>query len=93
VNKLYSFGKFAFCLIIMSCVLPACASTGERKLKDETSFRPWGLLGAHIKDTYSGVSVVKVTPGSSAEEAGLRVGDRVLEVGRRKRRHERRKNN
>lgn len=82
--NIYSFGKFwtACCLIILSCLLPACASGSQRVQKEDIeSFRPWGLLGARIKDSHSGVVVVEVTSGSSAEEAGLRVGDRVLEVG------------
>jgi len=75
------FGKFRQILCLIIFIVSACASTGERNLKDEASFRPWGLLGARISNTRSGVSVTEITSGSSAGQAGLRVGDRVLEVG------------
>ncbi|MDR2734631.1 MAG: PDZ domain-containing protein [Spirochaetota bacterium] len=63
-------------------ILAACVSTGERSQKENpASFRPWGIVGARISNTRAGVAVTEVIPGSTADQAGLRVGDRVLEVG------------
>ncbi|MGE5413144.1 MAG: S41 family peptidase [Syntrophomonadaceae bacterium] len=42
--------------------------------------RGWGTTGLRIGQDGDGYSVKGVLPGSSAERAGLRVGDRVLEI-------------
>jgi C-terminal processing protease CtpA/Prc len=46
--------------------------------------RGWGTAGLRIGQDGDGYAVKGVLPGSSAERAGLKIGDRILEVDGRK---------
>ncbi len=52
--------------------------------EEETSKEPemdvFALYGFNVKQEYSGVVVTEVTPGSFAEEAGLKVGEPIRKV-------------
>ncbi len=46
--------------------------------------RGWGTAGLRIGQDGDGYSVKGVLPGSSAERAGMKIGDRILEIDGRK---------
>jgi hypothetical protein len=60
------------------------ASGDQNKPKVAAAAGQWGLVvGKEARDEEAGVNVQEVMPGSAAEKAGLKQGDRLLTIGGR----------
>lgn len=50
-------------------------STGLQRIRKSKS-----VLGVHLQDTQQGAEVLRIVPGTGADEAGLYIGDSIYEV-------------
>ncbi len=61
---------------------PTAESTAEPTMPamQESTPSPRAFLGVALQDSYTGVQVAQVVPGSAADDAGLKVGDIITAI-------------
>jgi pimeloyl-ACP methyl ester carboxylesterase len=69
------------CVMLVSSGLQHGALAGSLDRDGGLSRRP--ILGAAAADSPAGVILTWIAPGSAAEKAGLKVGDRIVRIGAR----------
>jgi len=72
-------------IILTAAILFLLVNCASKPIKKEVlaGYRPWGMIGGRIADTYAGVKVMFILPGSPAEKAGLKKGDFVKSIDNR----------
>ena len=73
-------GTALLTLLAAALLVTGCSKGNVKAEESRIPFRPWGILGAKIVDAREGVTITEVIRNSSAEVAGLRVGDVILSV-------------
>jgi membrane-associated protease RseP (regulator of RpoE activity) len=68
---------------VMKAMMAAMMAAGNAEPKVLAPAAQWGILAKESGDDEAGVTVKEVLPGSPAELAGLKPGDRLLTVDRR----------
>lgn len=69
-------------LLLMLTPFVACTTSSRNinQVAQTPVLQPWGIIGAKVSDGQEGILITKIITGSTAEAAGLKLGDSVLRV-------------